>query len=293
MYLVAGVTGNTGRATAQTLLDDRQPVTVLVRSADKGAEWRAKGAQVATASLDDADALAAVLYGKDGVYLLIPPNPGAAHYVRDRQAVIDAFARAVYVSKVSHVVLLSSIGAQYPSGTGPIVATHNAEMELRGAAQNLTILRPAAFMENWAPVLGVARESGTLPSFLFPNRTVSMIATKDVGRFAAESLLNPAQGLQIRELAGPRDYKPEDIAASLGIVLGRDITLHSIPPKEAVGAMTSSGLPEPMARLLAEMYQGINNGFITFEGQAADFERGTTTPLEVFAGLLSAHRNGH
>ena len=292
MYLVAGVTGNTGRAAAQTLLDDHQPVTVLVRSAEKGAAWRVKGAQIATASLEDPEALAAVLEGKHGVYFLVPPNVAAADPIRDRQKLIDSLATAAYKSRVPHIVLLSSVGAQHPSGTGPIVATYNAEVALRGVARNLTILRPASFMENWAPPIAVARTSGILPTFFFPNRTVSMIATEDIGRFAADSLLNPAHGLRVRELAGPKDYRPEDIAAALGHLLGRDITLHPVAPKDVVGVLTSNGLPGPMSRLLAELYQGVNNGFITFEGQAADFSRGTITPEEVFAGLLSTKPNG-
>ena len=64
MFVVVGATGNTGAAVAETLLDRKQPVRIVVRSADKGAAWKAKGAEVAVASLDDVPALTKALRGR-------------------------------------------------------------------------------------------------------------------------------------------------------------------------------------------------------------------------------------
>jgi uncharacterized protein YbjT (DUF2867 family) len=47
MFVVVGATGNTGSVVVETLLNRKQPVRVIVRSADKGAGWKAKGAEVA------------------------------------------------------------------------------------------------------------------------------------------------------------------------------------------------------------------------------------------------------
>jgi len=95
MFVVAGVTGNTGSVVAQTLLDRKQPVRVIVRTADKGAAWKAKGAEIAVASLDDAQALTKAFKGATGAYLLVPPNYTAASYLDDRKKVADALAQAV------------------------------------------------------------------------------------------------------------------------------------------------------------------------------------------------------
>src|SRR5207247_5501276 len=77
MYVVAGVTGQTGRAVAQALLEQGKPVTVIVRTEEKGRAWRSKGAKVAVAALEDAAVLQGVLAGTEGAYLLVPPNYGA------------------------------------------------------------------------------------------------------------------------------------------------------------------------------------------------------------------------
>ena len=51
MFVVLGATGHTGSVVAETLLARKQAVRVVVRAADKGAAWKAKGADVAVASL--------------------------------------------------------------------------------------------------------------------------------------------------------------------------------------------------------------------------------------------------
>ena len=40
MFVVAGVTGHTGRAAAERLLELAKPVRVIVRRAEQGDEWR-------------------------------------------------------------------------------------------------------------------------------------------------------------------------------------------------------------------------------------------------------------
>src|SRR5437016_5265158 len=72
MYVVAGVSGNTGKVVAETLLSQKKPVRVIVRDAAKGAAWKARGAEVAVAELDDVPALTKALAGAEGAYLLLP-----------------------------------------------------------------------------------------------------------------------------------------------------------------------------------------------------------------------------
>ena len=71
MFVVLGATGHTGSVVAETLLARKLPVRVVVRSADKGASWKAKGADIAVASLDDVPALTTAFEGARGVYLLV------------------------------------------------------------------------------------------------------------------------------------------------------------------------------------------------------------------------------
>jgi uncharacterized protein YbjT (DUF2867 family) len=287
MFVVLGATGNTGSAVVETLLSKKQPVRIIVRSADKGAAWKTKGAEVAVASLDDVSALAKALEGAKGVYLMVPPNYGATSWLSDQQARMDRAAEAVKKSGVSHVVFLSSVGAQLPSGTGPIRAVHYGEGKLAGAVKHLTILRPPYFMENWAPVIGAAKAQGVLPTFIAPQAKLPMISTKDIGRIGAEQLLAGGQGRKIVELAGPEEYSPDQTAGFLGAILGKTVTAQHAPLNAVVPTFKSFGFSDEAAALFEEMYAGFAKGTIGYE-HPAKLVRGTVTLKEALTELVKA-----
>src|SRR5574338_1509106 len=201
MFVVVGATGNTGASVVETLLGKKQAVKVVVRSTEKGAGWKAKGAEVVVASLDDVSALTKAFEGAKGIYLLVPPNYGAEAWLADQRARMDRAAEAVQKSGAEHVVFLSSVGGHIAGETGPIRAASYGEHALGRAAKRLTILRPCYFMENWAPVVGAAKAEGVLPTFIAPQAKVPMISTKDVGRIAAEQLIAGGRDKQIVEMA--------------------------------------------------------------------------------------------
>lgn len=296
MYIVAGATGHTGRAAAESLLAQGKPVTVLVRSEDKGQLWRAKGGNIAVGTLDDSESLTRILSDAEGAYLLIPPNFIAGDFFQTQQRVADSLATAVANSGVPHVVFLSSIGAHQASGTGPIVGLHYAESALAPVARNITFLRPAYFLENWEPVLRPAMENGVLPTFLTPNRKIPMIATEDIGRFAAESLIHPATGRRVLELRGPEDYCPDDIAAILTAILNRDVRAQQVPLSAVVPTFTNFGFSESAARTFEQMYAGINSGHVAYEHEeheGIDFGEGVVNAAEVLRKLLARSQQAH
>ena len=286
MFVVAGVTGNTGSVVAQTLLDRKQPVRVIVRTADKGAAWKAKGAEVAVASLDDAQALTKACEGATGAYLLVPPNYPAVSYLDDRKKISDALAKAVKASGLGHVVFLSSIGAHLPEETGPIRVVRYGEQQLGAVAKNLTILRPPYFLDNWVPVLGAAKAQGVLPSFVAPDRKIPMISTLDIGRIAAEQLITGGQGRKVLELSGPEDYSPNDIAAALGKLLKRAVTVQHAPLSAVVPTFKSFGFSDDAARLFEEMYRGFEQSIINYEKTGATHVRGHVTATEALQRLV-------
>jgi uncharacterized protein YbjT (DUF2867 family) len=288
MYVVAGVSGQTGRAAAESLLEDGRPVRVLVREREKGEEWRRRGADVAVASLDDADSLSRALAGADGAYLLVPPVYHVPDVLAAQRPRVEAIAAAIRSSGLPHAVLLSSVAAHLPNGTGLIRILHAAERAVRPAAKNLTILRPAYFLENWVPVLGEAREKGVLPTFLTPGRPIATIGTRDVGRAAARALKEPATGTRVIELAGPKDQTPEDVARAVGECLGREIRVLGLPIEAAAPAMTSFGMSENAAALYQEMIAGVNAGVVEAEGERTPGWQGTLTPIDVLGPILDA-----
>lgn len=284
MFVVLGATGHTGSAVVETLLARKQPVRVVVRSADKGAAWKAKGADVAVASLEDVSAMIKALTGANGVYLLVPPNYGATAWLSEQRQRMDQAAQAVKASGIPHVVFLSSIGGHIAEGTGPIRAARYGEQALGAVAKNLTILRPCYFMENWAPGIGMAKGQGLLPTFIAPTARVPMISTKDIGRTGAEQLIAGGRGKQVIELAGPEEYSPNDVAAALGQILGKSVSAQHAPLNAVVPTFTSFGFSMEAATLFEEMYAAFAKGAIGYE-HPERLVRGTVTLAEALRSL--------
>ena len=284
MFVVLGATGHTGAVVAETLLARKQPVRVVVRSAEKGAAWKTKGADVAVASLEDVPAMTKALTGATGVYLLVPPNYGATAWLTEQRQRMDQAAQAVKASGIPHVVFLSSIGGHIAEGTGPIRAVRYGEQVLGAVAKNMTVLRPCSFMENWAPGIGMAKGQGLLPTFITPTAKVPMISTRDIGRVGAERLIAGGRGKQVVELAGPEEYSPEEAAAALGQILGKSVSTQHAPLSAVVPSFTSFGFSVEAATLFEEMYTAFAKGTIGYE-QPEQLVRGTVTLAEALRGM--------
>lgn len=285
MFVVIGATGNTGSAVVETLLNSKQPVRVVVRSAEKGQGWKARGAEVAVASLDDVPTLIKAFEGAKGVYLLVPPNYGAEAWLADQRARMDRAAEAVKKSDVQHVVFLSSIGGHISGPTGPIRAASYGEHALGCVAKRLTILRPAYFMDNWRPVIGIAKAQGALPTFIVLQAKIPMISTKDIGRIGAEQLMAGGHGKHIVEMAGPQDYSPKDVAAALSQLLEKTVTAQHAPLSTVVPTFKSFGFSDEAAKLFEEMYTSFSNGAIGYE-EPDKVVRGTVTLSEALRGMV-------
>lgn len=266
MFVISGVTGNTGSIVAQSLLDQGQAVRVIVRSEEKGASWKAKGAEVAVADLMDEAALAKALQGADGAYFLLPPDLANEDFIGDSLKRAEAIVAAAKAARLPHAVILSSVGAQHAENVGPISTIAHLEKLFVAASIPLTAVRPGYFLENIRDMMPAVLGEGVYPSMILPlNFKIDMVATQDIGLTVSEALLNPpASAHRVIELRGARQYSAEDIAKALSELLGRDITAVPVPPEGWVDALKQGGLSQQSAESLAEMHENINNGRIDF-----------------------------
>jgi uncharacterized protein YbjT (DUF2867 family) len=282
MFVVAGITGHTGAAAANTLLANGKSVRAFVRDPAKAKSWADRGVSIVKADILDAKALAGVLDGAEGAYNLIPPdpaNPDPIGYSILAATAIRSAARTVKLPKLVH---LSSMAAQHALGTGPIRGAHIAEAILADAAPQVTFLRAASFHENWQPMLGLAAAQGILPTFLKDlDAKYATVATADIGRVAAEQLLE-ASAPRIVELSGPELASARDAAAAFSAVLGKPVQPVQPPRDQWVGILQGAGLGQGYAELLAEMNDGINSGHVRLEGKVP-LTRGRQTLAQTVA----------
>jgi uncharacterized protein YbjT (DUF2867 family) len=279
MFVVFGVSGNTGRIVANRLLAEGKRVRVVVRDAKRGEEWSQRGAEVAVADVEESGSVERALAGAEGAYLLLPPDNRTPDFMGRARRVLDSVERALAAAHVGHVVFLSSVGAQHAAGTGPIKSLHLVEEELPKAAPGtrFTFIRAAYFMENILANLPAMKESGILPvfgggeSYPFP-----MVATEDIGAVAAEALLSPpSSAKQILELSGPADYSFADAARAFGAALGRTVTATPLPLEAMVPTLQQFGISADVAGQYREMTEGMAKGLLAWEGGAARRVRGT------------------
>jgi uncharacterized protein YbjT (DUF2867 family) len=285
MFAIAGVTGHTGKVVAETLLANDHPIRVIVRNENKGAQWKARGAQVVEASLDDAVSLGRALQGTQGVYVLLPPDATTTDFFGSRGKMIDAIGHAVIEAGVQHLVFLSSIGAHVAAGHGPIGAPYRAERIFEKLGIGTTFVRAAYFLENYGTVLTAAKSDGVLPSFFPAHFVHSIVTTTDIGQVAAQALLDGPQGRRVIELSGPADVTPADVAVALTELLGRSITVVEAPLDAVVPTFMSFGISRHMSEIYRDMYAGLINGVATWEN-AGERVRGSIGLKEGLRSLI-------
>jgi uncharacterized protein YbjT (DUF2867 family) len=277
MITVFGANGNTGSVVANALLDAGRKVRVVARDPAKVSALTARGAEAVRGDVLDAASVASALRGAEGAYLLMPPDLASDELLARNRRVVDHFVAALRANPVKHAVLLSSVGAQVPSGTGPIASAYYAEKAFGALPSTaFTFVRAAYFMENLLAYAQPMRTDGTLPAFGGGNEyPFAMVATADIGRVSADALLSPPSATEVVELSGPREYSFDDAAREATTALGRPVRALPLPLDAVVPTLTSLGISANVAGLYREMIEALGSGRVRFEGVGRAV-RGTT-----------------
>lgn len=268
MFVITGVTGNTGSVAAQALLDAGKDIRVVVRSEEKGQAWKYKGAEVVVADLFDLPAMTQALRGAEGAYLMLPPDIAHEDFLTRSEILSDILVQAATDAKVGHVTFLSSVGAHLgvTGKTGPIRTAAYLENAFHQSPVKTTAIRPAYFLENWGAIVPAVLQDHVLPSFLHPlDLKIDMVATRDIGELIAKSLLHPTfDEHRVIELKGAQQYSARDIAQAFAKTLKTDITPIEVPMEGWTPTLLDAGLAPKTAELFVEMYENVNNGVIDF-----------------------------
>ncbi|WP_254065498.1 MULTISPECIES: NmrA family NAD(P)-binding protein [unclassified Acidisoma] len=284
MYAVMGITGQVGGAVARELLAQGKGVRAVVRDADKGRAWSEQGCKVSLAEISDVRALTAAFTEVEGVFVMIPSLFDPAEGFPEVRAISATLHAGLLAARPPRVVCLSTVGAQV---TRPNLLSQLGIMEkaLGDLPLPIAFLRAAWFMENSAWDVAPARDKGVVPSFLQPlDHAVPMIATADIGRVAAALLQEDWTGRRVVELEASRRYAAQDIAAAFTKILGRPIRMELVPRDGWETLFRSQGAENPMPRI--QMLDGFNEGWIAFEGGAAESRKGETALETVLRELV-------
>lgn len=227
MIVVTGATGNVGSEVVRLLDAAGERVTAVSRRPAPVPE----GVRHRIADLDDPPSLTAAFDGADALFLLV-----AGHEPR-------AVLEAAVAGGVRRVVLLSSQGA----GTRPASYAHPVAFEeaVRGSGLDWTILRPGGFASNTMAWAGTIREHRTAAA-PFADVALPVIDPADIAEVAALVLRQDGHAGRTYELTGPEAVTPRERAATIGAVLGAEVSFTEQSRQEARAQMVRF-MPEQVA----------------------------------------------
>lgn len=282
MFVISGSTGRVGSNVVAELLAHDQPVRALARSQDALKHWSAQGAETVAVDLLDSAALSEALKGAEGFFALLPFHFGADDLDRYADAVIASVRSAVESANVPHVVMLSSGGAQHELSTGPITGLHRMEQALQSATPLLTALRPGHFQEKFQDVLPAVLAEGVYPVFGAADELKPMVATKDIGVFAAHSLMNPPAASEPVDIVGP-SYTEREVAGVISEHLHKEVAVVELPEEAWESELEKAGFSTGVAHSLAQMYRADSDGLLA---PCASTSVSAHTPLAETVGTV-------
>lgn len=139
-YTIMGATGNTGGATVDELLRRQEPVRAISRARERLDPLVDRGVEAAVGDPLDVEFLTRAFEGNDAVYAMVAPDYSVEDMLEQYRRQGETIVEAVRDSRVGRVVLLSSLGAELPEGTGPIACLHAVEQLCTGLDEVTSIL---------------------------------------------------------------------------------------------------------------------------------------------------------
>ena len=218
--LVVGATGAQGGSVARALLaDGRYHVRALTRKPTSPAAGalRQQGAEVVSGDLENRDSLRLAL---EGVYGVFGVTSFWEHFDREDIHGMNLI-KEVALAGVRHFVFTSALGLERFASVDYFRAKLASERHLRASRVPWTILRPAAFMETWAMLLGVPVVAGTPVRIVGDGRRrANYVCLDDVAAMVCRVLDEPPAGA-IVEFGGPDELTPLEIVAIFERLSGR------------------------------------------------------------------------
>ena len=228
MFLVMGITGKVGGATAKHLLVHGKEVRALVRNREKAVNWANRGVELVDGDWNDSAAIERALKGVEGAFVMLPAVWAPTLDYKEAKGAIANYVEALTKAAPPRVVALSSMGANRTSGLGMITALSLLEQGFRDLTSPIAFVRAGGFFENFLYGLQVA-QGGTLPVYYNPtNRKSTMVATNDIGAEVATLLTGPAwSGQRVVELGSM--VSADEVAEQLGEVLNLGVKALAVP----------------------------------------------------------------
>jgi uncharacterized protein YbjT (DUF2867 family) len=239
--LVTGATGQQGGAVVRSLSAHGWKVRALVRDLEKpAAKHLAKNnVELRQGDLFTPASLEEALKGVYGVFSVQTPAESVGAEIIQGKFLADAAQKA----RVQHFVYSSVGGAERESGIPHFESKWQIEKHIRTLGLPATILRPVFFMDNFASYFGASiKQHNTLLLPLHPQTRLQMIATENIGSFAALAFEQPSSFVgKALEIAGD-ELSMMELAETFSRVMKRLIVFAEQPMEQVIQTSPENAL---------------------------------------------------
>jgi uncharacterized protein YbjT (DUF2867 family) len=247
MIVIAGGTGILGTQVVPLLTARGLEVRILTRNPARAEHQRGDLVEIVSGDVRDARSLERAVAGARTVISAVqgfagtdPADPQAV----DRQGNINLI-RAAKEGAVEHFVFVSIQGAAPDHPMELFRMKYLAEEELKASGLAWTIVRPTAYMETWAALIGEPLlESGRTRIFGRGENPINFVSAHDVARFVELAVVDPAMRGEAVDVGGPENLSMEQVAQTFETVAGKAGKVNHVPL--------------PAMRLMAVLMRSVN-----------------------------------
>ncbi|MGC1305083.1 MAG: SDR family oxidoreductase [Caulobacteraceae bacterium] len=273
--IVTGASGQLGALVVERLLETVPAgrIVALARNLQTVEGLAARGVQIRAADYARPETLDTAFQPGDRV-LLISSN-ALGQRVAQHDNVIRAAARAG-VGLLAYTSILHADAS--PLG---LAEEHRpTEAALKASGLPFVILRNGWYAENYTAAMPAILAHGAVIGSAGDGR-ISFTARADYAA-AAAAVLTSQEDLNGRvfELAGDAGHTLAEFATEIGRQTGRPIPYRDLPEADYAAALVGAGLPEEVAKLLADSHVGASRGVLFDDSRELSRLIGRpTTPL--------------
>lgn len=220
--LLTAANGRTGRAVLTALVDAGASVRVFIRDEAQWPDLRAMGAdEYAVGDMDDDASLAAAIAGCTRLIHIGPPM-----HPRELE-ITSSLISAAKEAQLEHFI--------YYSVMHPLlrdIRHHRLKLDteqvLVESGLTYTIVQPSRYMQHLKPIWPKILETGVHGMPFSVTQQFNVVDLRDLAEATAIVATQPGHEYACYELAGPEALSQEDMAATIGRVLDREIRAEAV-----------------------------------------------------------------
>lgn len=283
MIAITGANGQLGQWVIKSLLrkTDAGNIVALVRNPDNAQALKELGITVRTADYNQPQTLLPALKGVNKLLLISGSEIGQR--VPQHQAVINA-AKAAGVKLFAYTSILKA------ESTPLMLAQEHKTTEalIKKSGLPAVILRNGWYTENYTQSIKGVLQTGLVAGAAKQGK-LHTAARKDYAEAAAEVLTSAENQVgKVYELAGDEGFTLADYAAEIAKQSGQEIRYDKLSGDEFANLLIKIGLPEGLARALADSEVHAANGWLAESSNTLSklIGRATTPLAESVAQML-------